>query len=158
MQWEGSWRQLEASSRQTSFAVREQSGHSFKSALRHIMTVDHRDHPIFPSSGVLLKLVQEYAGLGGDVAFVKHDSELQANVPLPQNLVWISSNINFKYFLIFMYVCIFMLLFLFYSLYLRSFKEHYVLAYCVLLMQRQIPIILVICFSWVDLRQLEVLI
>jgi len=87
MQWEGAWRQLEASSRQTSFAVREQSGHSFKSSLRHIMTVDHRDHPIFPSSGVLLKLVQEYAGLGGDVAFVKHDSELQANIPLPHNLV-----------------------------------------------------------------------
>lgn len=92
MQWEGSWRQLEASSRQTSFAVREQSGHSFKSSLRHIMTVDHRDHPIFPSSGVLLKLVQEYAGLGGDVAFVKHDSELQANVPLPAGLVSLPLN------------------------------------------------------------------
>jgi len=83
MQYEGSWRELEVSGRTTSFAVREQSGHTFKSALRHVMTVDHRDSAIFPRSGVLLKLVQEYAGLGGDVAYVKHDSELQVNVPLP---------------------------------------------------------------------------
>lgn len=87
MQYDGTWRHVEASGRTTSFAVREQSGHSFKSAIRHIMTVDHRDHPIFPSTGVLLKLVQEYAGLGGDVAFVKHDSELQVNIPLPFELV-----------------------------------------------------------------------
>jgi len=87
MQYEGAWRQLEASGRTTSFAVREQSGHSFKSALRHIMTVDHRDQLIFPTTGVALKLVQEYAGLGGDVAFVKHDSELQVNIPLPFELV-----------------------------------------------------------------------
>jgi len=87
MQFEGCWRQLEAAGRQTSYAVREQSGHSFKSALRHILTVDHRDRPIFPNSGVLLKFVQEYAGVGGDVAYVKHDSEIQANIPLPFDLV-----------------------------------------------------------------------
>jgi outer membrane protein assembly factor BamA len=51
------------------------------------MTVDHRDQLIFPTSGVLLKLVQEYAGLGGDIAYVKHDSELQVNIPLPFELV-----------------------------------------------------------------------
>jgi len=87
MQWEGGWRVLEASSRKTSMAVREQSGDSFKSALRHILSVDHRDSTIFPTSGVLLKLVQEYAGLGGDVAYVKHDSDLQVNFPLPFDMV-----------------------------------------------------------------------
>ncbi len=87
MQWEAAWRELEASSRTTSFAVREQSGHSFKSALRHILTVDHRDDHLYPSNGVLLKLVQEFAGLGGDVAYVKHDSEVQVNIPLPFDFV-----------------------------------------------------------------------
>jgi len=87
MQWEGAWRQLSATSRATSFAVRSQSGHSFKSSLRHILTIDHRDDRIYPSSGVLLKLAQEFAGLGGDVAYVKHDSEVQVNIPLPFDLV-----------------------------------------------------------------------
>lgn len=87
MQWEGEWRELEATSRSTSMAIREQSGQSFKSVLRHILTVDHRDQPIFPSSGVSLKLVQEFAGVGGDVAYVKHDSHLQVNIPLPLDLV-----------------------------------------------------------------------
>jgi len=86
LQYEGSWRHLEASSRTTSFPVRLQSGHSFKSALRHILTVDNRDDQVFPTKGILLKLAQEFAGLGGDAAFVKHDSELQLNVGLPYEL------------------------------------------------------------------------
>ena len=87
MQWEGVWREFEAASRLTSFKIREQSGHSFKSSLRHIITVDHRDQPIFPSTGFHLKVTQEYAGLGGDVAFLKNDSDVQVNIPLPFDLV-----------------------------------------------------------------------
>lgn len=87
MQYEGTWREVTPGSRATSFAIREQSGHSFKSALRHIMTLDHRDDQVFPTNGILLKLVQEFAGVGGDAAFVKHDSEIQLNIPLPFEIV-----------------------------------------------------------------------
>ena len=44
--------------------VREQCGHTLKSSLRHILSVDRRDNPVFPTEGSLFKLVQEYAGIG----------------------------------------------------------------------------------------------
>jgi outer membrane protein insertion porin family len=51
------------------------------------MTVDHRDQPIFPNQGIFLRLTQEYAGAGGDVAYLKNESDLQVNIPLPFELV-----------------------------------------------------------------------
>lgn len=82
LQWEGTWRQLSGINRSCAFAVREQAGHSLKSALKHILTVDRRDEVVFPSEGSLFRLTQEYAGLGGDVGFFKNELELQANLPL----------------------------------------------------------------------------
>ena len=63
-------------------AVREQCGHTLKSALRHVLTVDRRDNPVFPTEGSLFKLVQEFAGIGGDIGFFKNELESQVNVPL----------------------------------------------------------------------------
>ncbi len=82
LQWEGVWRQLSGLTRTCAFSVREQSGHSLKSAVKHVLTVDRRDEPVFPSEGSLFRLSQEYAGLGGDIGFFKNELELQANVPL----------------------------------------------------------------------------
>ncbi|XP_064600502.1 sorting and assembly machinery component 50 homolog [Liolophura sinensis] len=84
VKWEGMWRDLRALSPTTSFAVREQSGHSVKSSFKHILVRDKRDDPVLPSRGTLLRLVQEYAGVGGNVEFVKHDLEFQIN----QSLIW----------------------------------------------------------------------
>lgn len=82
LQWEGIWRELGCVNRATAFAVREQCGHSLKSSLKHILTVDRRDNPIFPSEGSFFRLSQEFAGLGGDVGFFKNELETQANLPL----------------------------------------------------------------------------
>ena len=55
---------------------------SLSLSFRHILTVDRRNDSVFPSLGTLLKLSQEFAGLGGDVGFFKNELELQSNVPI----------------------------------------------------------------------------
>lgn len=83
LQYESTWRSLSCISNTSAFAVREQCGHTLKSALRHILSVDRRDNPVFPTEGSLFKLYQEFAGLGGDVGFFKNELISQINVPLP---------------------------------------------------------------------------
>ncbi|XP_063418963.1 sorting and assembly machinery component 50 homolog [Mytilus trossulus] len=82
LKWEGVWREMRALNRNTSFAVREQAGHTLKSSIQHVLMRDRRDDKILPTKGYLVKLTQEYAGLGGNVEFVKNDVELQYNLPL----------------------------------------------------------------------------
>ncbi|KAL4225587.1 sorting and assembly machinery component 50 [Mactra antiquata] len=82
IKWEGVWRDLRCSSNKTSFAVREQAGHSLKCSIIHSLTRDSRDNAILPTEGTLLKLTQEYAGIGGNAQFFKHQVELQANKSL----------------------------------------------------------------------------
>jgi len=86
LQWEGSWRDLSCLNRSCAFAVREHSGHTLKSSLKHILNVDRRNDPIFPSQGTLLRLSQEFAGLGGNIGFFKNELELQVNVPIVEDV------------------------------------------------------------------------
>lgn len=87
MQWETAWRDLSVLNRTTAFEIREMSGPSLKGALRHILSVDRRDQPIFPRSGTLLRLTTEYAGIGGNVNFFKNEAQFQANIPLSADVV-----------------------------------------------------------------------
>ncbi|PVD33657.1 hypothetical protein C0Q70_04915 [Pomacea canaliculata] len=87
LRWDGIWRDLRALSRTTSFAVREQAGHSLKSSIKHIFVRDMRDDTILPTTGSVLRLIQEYAGLGGNVEFSKQEFELQFNRSLFCNAV-----------------------------------------------------------------------
>jgi len=86
LQWEAVWRDLSCMSRSCAFAVREHSGPTLKSALKHILSVDRRDNPIFPTEGTLFKLNQEFAGLGGNIGFFKNELELQANLPILEDM------------------------------------------------------------------------
>uniref|UniRef100_T1JDX0 Bacterial surface antigen (D15) domain-containing protein n=1 Tax=Strigamia maritima TaxID=126957 RepID=T1JDX0_STRMM len=88
LRWEGIWRETSCLDRCTAFSVREQTGHTLKSSIKHILSVDKRDSPILPTKGVLFKLQQEFAGLGGDTGFIKHEFEFQANVPLFNDFIW----------------------------------------------------------------------
>lgn len=88
LRWEAVWREISCLERTTSFEVREEAGHSLKSAVKHILTMDRRDSPILPTRGLLFKLQQEFAGLGGDVGFLKHELELQTNHMLPLESVF----------------------------------------------------------------------
>ncbi|XP_075209779.1 sorting and assembly machinery component 50 homolog [Lycorma delicatula] len=79
VQWEASWRELGVN-RYASFKVREDVGHTLKSSLRHIISLDYRDSPIFPNYGMFLQCTSEFAGLGGNVGFLKHEVQLQQNI------------------------------------------------------------------------------
>ncbi|XP_026065790.1 sorting and assembly machinery component 50 homolog B [Carassius auratus] len=80
LKWEGVWRELGCLARSASFAVREESGHTLKSALSHTMVIDTRNSAILPRRGALLRINQELAGYtGGDASFLKEDIELQLN-------------------------------------------------------------------------------
>ncbi|KAI7791965.1 sorting and assembly machinery component 50-like protein B, partial [Triplophysa rosa] len=82
LKWEGVWRELGCLARSASFAVREESGHTLKSALSHTMAIDTRNSAILPRRGALLRISQELAGYtGGDASFLKEDFEVQLNKP-----------------------------------------------------------------------------
>lgn len=87
LQYEAIWRELTCQSRTTTFPVREQAGHSLKSALRHIIHFDNRDSSVFSTRGTLFRMVQEVAGLGGDVGFIKHEVNYQLNLPVTADVV-----------------------------------------------------------------------
>jgi len=89
--WDVNWRELQALSNGIAFSARNDMGHSLKSALKHTYTLDTRDKPAVPSEGYLAKFVNEVAGLGGDVKFVKSEAEFQYNLPLSHGLVFQSS-------------------------------------------------------------------
>ncbi|KAG1683549.1 Sorting and assembly machinery component 50 [Nymphon striatum] len=76
---EGIWRELNLMSNQTIFKIRKEMGHSLKCSLKHSLVLDHRNNPILPKKGFAFKLNNEFAGLGGDVSFHKHEVELQLN-------------------------------------------------------------------------------
>ncbi|XP_076336491.1 sorting and assembly machinery component 50 homolog A isoform X2 [Tachypleus tridentatus] len=85
--WEGIWRELKCALPSTAFAVREETGHSLKSSIKHILTRDTRDNPVLPSAGTFLRLNQELAGLGGDIGFFKQEFEFQFNQNLGYDMI-----------------------------------------------------------------------
>ncbi|XP_026739903.1 sorting and assembly machinery component 50 homolog A-like [Trichoplusia ni] len=87
LQWEGMVRETSVLSKTTSFEVRESSGPQMKSILRHIVCVDHRDEPIFPTRGSWLQFSSEVAGLGGGVANLKTELQAQSNHTLVEDVV-----------------------------------------------------------------------
>lgn len=78
VQYEAAFRNITCS-KQAAFRVREQCGPNLKSALRYIWTIDKRDFPVFPTSGSLMQLTTEMAGLGGDIGFLKNEVLVQSN-------------------------------------------------------------------------------
>ena len=61
---------------------------------------DRRDDHILPSEGYMLRVVQELAGLGGNVNFLKHEEEFQINKSLIYDTVntykWLKKTIYDK--------------------------------------------------------------
>ncbi|XP_072948573.1 sorting and assembly machinery component 50 homolog A [Epargyreus clarus] len=87
IQWEGLVRDTSVLSKTTSFRVRESSGPQMKSVIRHIVTVDHRDEPIFPTRGTWVQFASELAGLGGGVANIRTELQAQANKEVAPSVV-----------------------------------------------------------------------
>lgn len=53
----------------------EQAGNFVTSSLAHTLTYDKLDSRIVPKNGYILSATQEYAGLGGNTAYLKHDAD-----------------------------------------------------------------------------------
>ncbi|KAF9191322.1 hypothetical protein BGZ51_007500 [Haplosporangium sp. Z 767] len=75
--YEGHWREICRPSEKASLSIREQCGHSLKSALTHMWVRDMRDEPLMPSTGHFVRVIQEYAGLGGNVEHLRQEIEAQ---------------------------------------------------------------------------------
>ncbi|TPX70621.1 hypothetical protein SpCBS45565_g01551 [Spizellomyces sp. 'palustris'] len=76
------WRHVHKVAQDASWSIRQDAGHSLKSAIGHTYTRDHRDDPMLPTEGSFIKTREEIAGLGGDVRFVKGEAEGQWAHPL----------------------------------------------------------------------------
>uniref|UniRef100_A0A915Q1C8 Bacterial surface antigen (D15) domain-containing protein n=1 Tax=Setaria digitata TaxID=48799 RepID=A0A915Q1C8_9BILA len=75
------WRKF-CPTKDAAFSVREHAGHTMKCSVENSLAYDTRDRPLLATKGVLVKFAQEYAGLLGDAAFIKHQFDLQASTPL----------------------------------------------------------------------------
>ncbi|CAB4060977.1 SAM50 [Lepeophtheirus salmonis] len=75
LSYEGVWRDLRCAGKESAFAIREHSGHTLKSSIKHIFTVDKRDDHIFPNEGSYFRANQEFAGLGGNIGFFKNSEK-----------------------------------------------------------------------------------
>ncbi len=53
--------------------IRDQEGRTFTSLVGHNFVYDTRNSNIDPTSGMIIRLTQDVAGLGGDVKFLRHE-------------------------------------------------------------------------------------
>ncbi|KAI9092890.1 surface antigen-domain-containing protein [Phlyctochytrium arcticum] len=77
------WRHVHNLTDIASWSIRRDAGHSLKSSVAHTFVRDHRDDPMLPSIGSLIKTRTELAGLGGNTKFAKTEAEGQYAYPLP---------------------------------------------------------------------------
>ncbi|XP_060857003.1 sorting and assembly machinery component 50 homolog [Metopolophium dirhodum] len=72
LQYEGVIRDINMLSKESPFKLREESGFSVKSSIKHITTIDTRDSKVLANEGVFFQMVMEVAGFGGDVKFLRN--------------------------------------------------------------------------------------
>jgi outer membrane protein insertion porin family len=65
--------ELKASDDKASVSIQEQMGKYLTSSISHSLTYDQTDSRILPKNGYITSVSQEYAGVGGDAKFLKHE-------------------------------------------------------------------------------------
>lgn len=68
-----------------------------KCSVQNSLAYDTRDRPLLATKGVLLKVAQEYAGLLGDAAFVKHQFDAQVSSFIHLLIIYLSYNLSLKH-------------------------------------------------------------
>ena len=94
--FENVWRRIKSSSSLTPIEIREQSGHSIKSSIKHTVTWDNRAGGNFPSQGLLTKLSNEITTnlVSGSARFTRHEAQLQFNTLIyPQYDILLQLNV-----------------------------------------------------------------
>jgi outer membrane protein insertion porin family len=69
--------------------IKQQVGTNVNSAVSHSLAYDDRNNKMDPSSGYYMRITQEFAGLGGDSRYLKHD--LKASYYYPITAKWRTS-------------------------------------------------------------------
>ncbi|XP_054736595.1 SAM50-like protein CG7639 [Anastrepha obliqua] len=87
VQYEASIRELSLLAKQVPFPIREHCGPKLASLVRYSVIYDQRDNPVFPTQGIMLKSVNEYCGLGGNLAYMSTTTHGEISVPLFAGLV-----------------------------------------------------------------------
>ncbi|XP_050530646.1 sorting and assembly machinery component 50 homolog A-like isoform X2 [Daktulosphaira vitifoliae] len=72
LQYEAIIRDINMLSKESPFKLREESGLSLKSSIKHLTTLDTRDSKVLPNNGVFCQMVMEVAGFGGDISFLRN--------------------------------------------------------------------------------------
>ncbi|XP_065366963.1 SAM50-like protein CG7639 [Calliphora vicina] len=87
LQYEASVREVSLLMKNVPMAIREHCGPKLASLLRYSVIFDQRDNPVFPTQGLMIKSINEYCGLGGNVAYVSNNTHAEVSVPLFGGLV-----------------------------------------------------------------------
>ncbi|MGE0225341.1 MAG: outer membrane protein assembly factor BamA [Acetobacteraceae bacterium] len=66
--------------------IRNEAGKSLLSQVSQVLTWDHRDSRLFPHSGYVIELGNDFAGIGGDVSFIRTNVNGAYYVPLERYL------------------------------------------------------------------------
>lgn len=67
--------------------IRQQCGPKLASLIRYSLIYDQRDDRVFPTSGTLLKTVNEYCGLMGNVHYTSSCAHAEINLPIFGSIV-----------------------------------------------------------------------
>ena len=72
-----------------SAAIKEAQGSALTSALGTAITYDTRNHPRNPNRGIYLQLGTDFAGVGGDVQYVRVQGEGRAYYPITEDITFV---------------------------------------------------------------------
>ncbi|XP_075169747.1 SAM50-like protein CG7639 [Haematobia irritans] len=87
LQYEASIRELSLLQKNVPMAIREHCGPKLASLLRYSVIFDQRDNPVFATQGLMIKTINEYCGLGGNVAYISNSTHAEISVPIFGGLV-----------------------------------------------------------------------
>ena len=77
-----------------SFAIKEAAGAFWTSAYGTTLTYDTRNHPRTPNRGVFLSAGVEFAGLGGDVQYIRATTEGRVYYPITEKITFVGRAIG----------------------------------------------------------------
>jgi len=72
-----------------SLAIEEAKGSALTSALGTAITYDTRNHPRNPNRGIYLQVGTDFAGVGGDVQYVRVQGEGRAYYPITEDITFV---------------------------------------------------------------------
>jgi outer membrane protein insertion porin family len=77
-----------------SAAIKEAEGASWTSSVGTVIAYDSRNHPKTPTSGYFFQIGSDFAGLGGDVKYVRYSGEARYYYPITEKFTFVGRAIG----------------------------------------------------------------